>query len=120
MGTLSDRSTADRATRLMTAITVAVGVLAVVGGIAECAGNPAGVSLVEGILTIIVGLACGGVGLRVKYGAARRWELLVISVALVVLVVADAWLSSSWTHLFGLAIPAAVLLLTAGVPSTRD
>ena len=120
MGTLPGKSNANRAARLLPAITVAVGVLALVGGIAEYADNAAHVSRVEAVLTAVFGLACLGVGLRVKYGAARRGELVVLAGGLAALVVVDAWLSSSAMHLFGLAIPAGVLLLTAGAAPRRD
>ena len=120
MGTLPGKSNANRAARLLPAITMAVGVLALVGGIAEYGDSAAHVSRAEAILTVGFGLACLGVGLRVRYGTARRGELVVLAGVLAVLVIIDAWLSSSAMHLFGLAIPAALLLLTAGAAPRQE
>lgn len=112
MGTLPNKANANRAGRLVTAITLAVGALALIGGIAEYTDKTPSSSPVDAILTILFGLACGVVGLRAKFGSARRAEVIVLAVILAALVITDTLLSSSFTHLFGLAVPAALLLLT--------
>lgn len=115
MGTLPNKLNTNRAARLVTAITLAVGVLAFVGGIVEYIHPDTGDVRADAIITAVVGLACGVIGLRVKFGGIRRTELAVLACALPVLVIVETWLSATPMHLFGLAIPAAlVLLLTTG------
>ncbi|MBV8996081.1 MAG: hypothetical protein JO287_20815 [Pseudonocardiales bacterium] len=112
MTTLPKKPDTTSSPRLVTAVTIAVGVLAVIGGITDYPhARTTGAHLIAA-LTIVAGLGCAAVGLRAKYGTARRAEIVGLAAVLAVLVIADAWLSAAPTHLFGLALPAVLLLLT--------